>query len=477
MLRRTVRAQADASTLQAGLDGIAAELEVPVEFPPAVVAAAEQAAGAVVLPAEDRTDVALVTIDPPGSMDLDQALHLERAGDGFRVYYAIADVATFVVPGGPVDLEAHKRGETLYAPDRRTPLHPKVLSEGAASLLPDQLRPALLWCIELDATGELTSVDVRRARVRSRARLDYTGAQEQLDRGEGSDSLRLLREVGMLREQRERERGGINLALPDQEVAVTAAGWALEYRALLPVEGWNAQISLLTGMCAARMMLDGKVGLLRTLPPPDPRDVARLRRTARALHVDWPDSLTPAEFIRGLDPTTSQEAAMLTACTALLGGAGYAAFDGEAPDQPMHSAIAAEYAHATAPLRRLGDRYVGEVCVALCAGTPVPDWVRAALPDLPKTMAQTGQTAKHYERAVVDLVEAGVLATLVGQEFGGVVVDTDDNDPRRGAVMLSEPAVQGPVSAAVALPLGAAVTVRLTEADVTKRRVHFELVV
>ena len=476
MLRRTVRAQADASTLQAGLAAIATELDVPVGFPPAVVAAAEKAAGSVVLPAEDRTDVALVSIDPPGSMDLDQALHLERAGEGFRLYYAIADVAAFVEPGGPVDVEAHKRGETLYAPDRRTPLHPEPLSEGAGSLLPDQLRPALLWCIELDATGEPTSVDVRRAQVRSRARLDYAGVQQQIDRGEATESLQLLREVGMLREQREHERGGISLALPDQEVAVTAAGWSLEYRAPLPVEGWNAQISLLTGMCAARLMLDGQIGLLRTLPPADPRDVARLRRTASALRIGWPGTLEPAEFIRGLDPATPREAAMLTACTALLGGAGYAAFDGEAPEQPRHSAIAAEYAHATAPLRRLGDRYVGEVCVALCAGTPVPDWVRTALPDLPKTMAQTGLTAKRYERAVLDLVEAGVLAPLVGQEFRGVVVDLDDKDPRRGVVMLGEPAVEGPVSAAAALPLGAEVTVRLTEADVVKRRVRFELV-
>ena len=93
-------------------------------------------------PAYDVTELPFLTIDPPGSMDLDQAMHLERRGAGFRVRYAIADVAAFVRPGGAIDAEAHRRVETLYSPDTRTPLHPPVLSEGAASLLPGQVRPA-----------------------------------------------------------------------------------------------------------------------------------------------------------------------------------------------------------------------------------------------------------------------------------------------------------------------------------------------
>ena len=90
---------------------------------------------------------AFVTVDPPGSRDLDQAMHLSRRNSGYRVRYAIADVASFVRPGGAIDQEAIRRVETLYSPDTRTPLHPPVLSEGAASLLPGQTRPALIWTI------------------------------------------------------------------------------------------------------------------------------------------------------------------------------------------------------------------------------------------------------------------------------------------------------------------------------------------
>ncbi len=99
------------------------------------------------------------------------------------MHYAIADLAAFIEPGDPVDVAANQRGETLYGADSKVPLHPTVLSEDAASLLPDQLRPALLWTIHLDETGEGTDVHVERARVRSTAKLDYAGVQQAIDDG------------------------------------------------------------------------------------------------------------------------------------------------------------------------------------------------------------------------------------------------------------------------------------------------------
>ncbi len=231
--------------LARGLADLRAKLDIPADFPPEVVAAAERAAAAPRLPELDRTDLELVTIDPPGSRDLDQALHIaRRPGGGYVVSYAIADVAAFVTAGDPVDLEAHRRGTTLYAPDRRTPLHPPVLSEGAASLLPDQVRPALLWTVSLDAKGRTTDAVVTRALVRSREQLDYDQAQAEIDGGSPRESLALLKEVGQWREQRERERGGVSLQIPEQEIQPDGDRWHLVFRAPLPVEGWNAQISL-----------------------------------------------------------------------------------------------------------------------------------------------------------------------------------------------------------------------------------------
>jgi exoribonuclease R len=400
---------------------------------------------------------------------------VERTAGGYRVHYAIADVAAFVSAGDPVDLEANRRGETLYGADAKIPLHPKVLSEGAASLLPEQLRPALLWTIELDRTGDSVAVDVRRARVRSRARLDYAGVQQRIDTGAAEPMWTVLREIGELRRQREFDRGGVSLPLPEQEISVVDGRWKLAFRARLPIEDWNEQLSLLVGMAAAGLMVQARVGVLRTLPPPDPRAIERLRVTARVLRIAWPSGLDYPGFIRSLDPSNDVHVAMLTACTTVLRGAGYAAFDGTLPAQPLHSALAAQYTHATAPLRRLVDRYTGEVCVALCAKQPVPAWALAALPGLPATMQASGHRANQYENAVLSLAEAVALAPRLGEVFDGAIVEVARDDPARGVVIVRDPAVEAGVTGGRSLPLGADVKVSLVEADPLRRVTRFEL--
>ena len=196
--------------------------------------------------------------------------------------------------------------------------------------------------------------------------------------------------------------------------------WGLEFRAQLPTEQWNAQISLLTGMAAASLMVYGRVGLLRTPAAPRPA-----RRPAPAPHRAGPrhrlagrDALPRLHPRRSTRPSPSH-AAMVIACTRLLRGSGYVGFVGEVPAQPEHSALASEYAHVTAPLRRLGDRYAGEICLALCSGDDVPDWVLDRLDELPSTLQRADQMSHRYEGAVVDLVEAGVLRQRLGRAVRG----------------------------------------------------------
>ncbi len=476
MPRRVVNVHsADAGALRDGIAAIHRELELTAEFPEEVERAARLAAGNPRLPHLDRTDIPFVTIDPETSRDLDQALHIERDGTGFLVHYAIADVAAFVTPGDPVDEEANRRGATLYGADSKIPLHPVMLSEGAASLLPNAIRPALLWTIRVDQDGEGTDVHVERALVSSRAKLDYASLQEQLDAGSADDMIGLLGEVGELRKKREAARGGVSLPLPEQEIDVEGETWTLSFRRMLPVEEWNAQISLLTGMAAASLMVYAGVGLLRTLPPPDNRDVQRLHRTAKALGIEWPAEQLYPDFIRSLDPSLPQHAAMVVASTRLLRGSGYVGFNGETPEQPEHSALASEYAHVTAPLRRLADRYAAEVCVALCAGEDVPEWVLDKLSVLPKTMKSADHRASQYEKAVLALVEAAVLHPHVGEEFDGVVVQVHEDDPKRGDLVVQQPATEAPVTSSADLRLGTDVRARLVEADPHTRAVRFEV--
>ncbi|MEV0929215.1 RNB domain-containing ribonuclease [Streptomyces phaeochromogenes] len=478
MPRRQIRVTGAAEApLRAALRALRTELDVPEAFGPQVLAEAERAAREPTLPAYDATDIPLFTIDPPTSTDLDQAMHLSRRPDGYRVRYAIADVAAFVVPGGLLDAEAHRRVTTLYFPDGKIPLHPPLLSEGAASLLPDQTSPAVLWTIDLDADGRPTATDVRRALVRSRAKLDYESVQKQLDAGTAEEPLALLKDIGLLREQQEVARGGISLNVPEQEITERDDGYELTYRAPLPADGWNAQISLLTGMAAAELMLAYGTGVLRTLPAAPDGAVGRLRRTARALRIDWPHHVSYAELIRSLDPHLPHHAAFLQECTTLLRGAGYTVFrGGVTPDLTTHAAVAAPYTHCTAPLRRLVDRYASELCLAAAAGEEPPEWVLAALGDLPKRMAEGTRRAGTAERECVDIVEAALLKDRVGELFDGTVVDVQEREPTVGTVQLESPAVVARIKSgegAGTLPLGERLRVRLTQADPGSAKVLF----
>jgi exoribonuclease R len=448
------------------------ELDLPTGFSDAAGQEGEAAAKLTFDDRPDRTDLAFVTIDPPTSKDLDQAVLLRRRdGGGYRVFYAIADVAAFVSPGGALEQETWQRGQTVYLPDGKVPLHPPVLSEGAASLLPGAVRPVVLWTVDLDAEGAPIDAKVERARVRSRAQLNYEQVQHDVDAGAAHDSIELLPEIGELLVARGLQRGAVNLPLPEQDVEPDGDGWKLTLRAPVPVEEYNAQISLLTGMAAAQIMLDGKVGLLRTMPAPAPEVIDRLRLAARALHVPWPDNASPGQVIAALDPARPRAAALLDQAAEMMRGAGYTAFSGELPQQPRHAAVAAPYAHVTAPLRRLADRYVTEVCLALFAGTEVPQWAREALPKLPEVMSRTDRVAGSAERGAVDLTEAVLLTGRVGEEFDAAVLDVDPKG-NRGTIALDEPPVRARCEGE-ALPLGERIRVQLVEADPAKRRVLF----
>jgi exoribonuclease R len=480
MASPVMHAPGDVTPFREAFGRIRAEFEVPAAFPEPVDAEATAVVargpvtpdGAGPTERVDARDVAFVTIDPPGSLDLDQAFHAERNGGGYRVRYAIADVAAFVGPGGALDRESFARGVTLYLPDGRAPMLPDALGEGAASLLPEQERVALLWTIDLDASGASTAARLERSIVRSRSKLDYPGVQAALDANQADERLVLLREIGLLRLGLEAARGGISLDLPSQEVTpAPGGGYVLEYAAALPVESWNAQISLLAGMEAAKIMINAHAGILRTVPAPEPSQLDRLRRGAQGLGVAWPDGTKWSDVVRRLDRTDPDAAAFLMQAAHLLRGAGYVKLDasntGDGTAVPIHAGVAAPYAHVTAPLRRLADRYANEIVLAHCAAIEPPAWAVGALDELVKTMQVANHREAAVERAVVDAVECAVLASRVGEQFDGIVVDRN----KQGVVVqLRSPAVVAPMDADIAL--GESVRVTVVAVDAVRRRVE-----
>jgi exoribonuclease R len=472
MTRRVARLSPSAaqSELAQALAELRESLDVPTGFPDEVDAEAARAASAPLGDLPDLTDVDFLTIDPPGSTDLDQAMHLRATDDGFEVRYAIADVPFFVAPGGALDDETRRRGQTLYAPDGRVPLHPVAISEDAGSLLPDRTRRAFVWEFSLDRDGAVRATGLTRALVRSRRQWTYDEAQHALDEGTAPAALAPLPEIGRALLAQEAARGGASLNAPDQEVVLTQNGYDLERRMPLPIEDWNAQLSLLTGMAAARIMLDGGFGILRTMPGPDPAALAAFRRQTELLGLPWRSDRDYGEYLRTLDRTDPRALAVLQDAASLFRGAGYEAFDAAPPSQPLQAALAAPYAHVTAPLRRLVDRWGLVICEAFTRDAQVPGWVRSSLSELPGIMSASGALAGRLESGAIDRIEAAVLAGRVGEDFDAVVLAQNASHTR---IQLTEPAVEASVDGVFGAP-GETTRVRLISSTIATGSMVFE---
>ncbi|MEO7398793.1 MAG: RNB domain-containing ribonuclease [Ilumatobacteraceae bacterium] len=470
-MARVVRVPPDQrAVFAAGFDQIRDENDVPRTFPPDVLAAAHEAAR---LPFDrdhvDRTNIEFVTLDPASSTDLDQAFSIEGGGDGDMILrYAIADVAWFVPPGGVLDMEARTRGVTIYLPDGRAPLYPPALSESAVSLLPDGPRPAVVFIVRVDPDGVASLDGAERAVIRSRAKLGYESAS-------ANDLPRGFEEFAARIRAGEDRRGASRVDAPEQEVEVDEDGdgsrrYRIVFRRRLSNEEANAAMSLASNLAVADVLLAARTGLFRVMADPDERALRRLRFSARALDVGWPADVDLRVFQRRLDPNNRRHAAFMLEVRRATGGAGYAPY--EEGVVPWHAAMAASYSHATAPLRRLADRFVVEAAFAIVNGRPVPDYAQSAFASMPDVMQHAEARASRVERAAIDLAEAILLCGREGDVFDAVVTDTDERGAR---IQLRRPAVVGRLPRTRVAP-GDEVRVRLVSADASKRTVSFDRV-
>lgn len=457
-----MRAIADPSNaLGRGLAAIRSQFQIPESFPPAVLAAAEAASRRPPAEHADRTGWPFVTLDPASSTDLDQAFAIERDGADLLLRYAIADVAWFVEDGDPIDREAWRRGTTQYLPDGKAGLYPPVLSEGAASLLPDGPRPAVVFTVRIAADGAASLDGAERAVIRSRAKLAYDSVRS-------ADLPPDFAELGRRIQEAEARRGAARVNPPAQELAALGGGrFELLFRPPLESEVRNAALSLATNLAVADRLLAHRTGLFRVMAEPDGRAVARLRHTARALGLRWPPGTPLAELERSLDPADPGQAPFMLAIRRAGQGASYVPY--REGGKPWHSAVAATYAHATAPLRRLADRYVVRAALAIANGRPVPDAVTDAFERLPEVMARADAVGARIERAAIDLAEAVLLEGREGESFEAVATEVD---PRGVRIQLCDLPVTARV-AAEGVAAGDRLRVRLVEANPELRTVKF----
>ncbi|TIV28388.1 MAG: RNB domain-containing ribonuclease, partial [Mesorhizobium sp.] len=381
------------------------------------------------------------------------------------LHYAIADVAWFVEDGDAIDLEAWNRGETLYLPDGKAGLYPPVLAEAAASLLPDGPRPAVIFTIRVAGDGAVKLDSAERAIIQSRAKLAYDSVKPS-DVPAGFAELARRSSLAAMR------RGASRVDPPEQEVERLADGtFRLSFRPLLQSEQDNAALSLAANMAIADAMLAHKTGLFRVMSGPDASKVQRLRSAARALGLSWPASTSLRDYQRALDPADPQQAALMLEIRRAGNGASYQPY--QQGVVPWHEAMAATYAHATAPLRRLADRYVVRCVLAIANGQPVPQAVSDAFARLPKVMGRGDARASQINHAAIDLAEAVMLKGHEGETFKAVVTDFIDHGVR---AQLADMPVVANVKAS-GLRQGDDLRLKLISADPGQRSIVFETAV
>ena len=447
--------------LAAGLAKLRQRFAVPNRFPTEVLAEADRMAARTPDAHADWTDRAFVTLDPATSTDLDQAFVIEPAGRDLLLHYALSDIGWFVPEGGALEAEAWKRGVTLYLPDGRARLYPPILSEGAASLLPNGPRPAVVVSVRCDPAGSFKLAGVHRAMIRSRAKLAYeTVNMAQVPH---------LEDFAARMRRAEDARGATRVDPPDQELERDADGrFHLSLRPWLPSEVANSALSLAANIAMAEALYEAKTGLFREMPAPDAQAVERLRGAARGFGLVWPATMTLAEFERTVDSRTVAGAGFQFAVRRATGFATYVPY--REGHRPYHAALGATYTHATAPMRRLADRYVLDTLFALANGEAPPDTAYFARLAEAMTVADAREGA--IERAVIDLAETALLAGQDGEVFSAVVTERDERGAR---IQLRDLPIMARVDTH-GVGSGEEMEVRLVMADLERGEIRFERV-
>lgn len=457
--------------LSHGFAAIAEQFKLPLQFPPDVVAAADTATRVVGSEAaewlaqrRDAMHIPLVTLDPASSTDLDQAFAIEQDGDELVLQYALADVSAFVMRGGTIEKEAWQRGVTIYGLAEKIPLYPKVISQSAASLLPDGPRPAVLVVVSIrpDGTVKLRSVD--RVVCASRMKLAY----DQVD----LKKIPYVEDFAKRMWADEVARGAMRVEFPQQEVIVdesSPGGVRLVLRARIFSEWVNSTLSLAVNMAIGSLFQDARTGLFRVMDEPEPRALESLRRAAHALGIAWGSHELLRDLQRRMDPENFSHQRFLLDARRAGGRARYALYDSHKP--PWHSAIATTYAHATAPMRRLADRYVLDLAYLLANNFTVPKSLTDQMAGLPAVMERYEGRASNVDRAVIDLLEAVSLQHRVGEILEAEVVDAEN-----GIVQTHDSAIRAKATRLPKVENGATVRVRIDVADPSTRSVRLTAV-
>lgn len=498
-----VRSFGRATSRFANYAAILAEYAIPTEFSEEALAEALSVAAT---PLEDEGRVrprdTVLTIDGAGAKDLDDAISVRRSGEGYILSVHIADVSHYVTPHTALDATAHERGSSVYFADRVVPMLPEALSNGACSLNANEEKYALTAEIALDARGEIKKTKLYKSIIKSRMRGVYSEVNSLFAEGEASPfypkyrgvygALLRMRELYSVLLRRDRERGILELETPEAVIALNEAGEPIDVARAERGEAERLiEAFMLTANRAVAELLTarGIPCVYRIHEPPPPEKYRELCEylTALSLPLPWrrDEEPTSAALSRLLTEAEERGLSAPVSVTVLrsLSKARY-----EPKPSPHFGLSLPLYCHFTSPIRRLSDlvthRIIGAV---LLGGAPAAKYRAAArrgaeaategelravgaerrIEALYKTLYMKNHIGKSFEGRVSSVTSHGYYVELPNTCEGLCPLSLLDGeytyDERRRVLVCGERTVA----------IGDAVTVTVTEADVSAGRITF----
>ena len=410
---------------------------IPTEFEPAVLREAQAVAVAVAeqdyIERVDLRDLPLVTIDGADARDFDDAVALEKVGDGCRLWVAIADVSHYVQPESALDRAARERGTSVYFPGSCIPMLPEVLSNGICSLNPDVERLVVALEIEFSGNGERIATKAFPAVMKSRARLTYEQVQCCLDDEVaalvGDDAEHrlssMLREMQLLAQQLRmlrKRRGALDFDLPEADIRLTDQGVPhyVGRKTRLESHRLIEEFMLAANEAVASIVLEKReAGLFRVHDAPDKQSMQSLQQFVAAFNMGFnviDEGVQSHELLNLLQQAqgTEQE---YTINRILLRSMKQARYDVE---NHGHFGLASEaYCHFTSPIRRYPDLIQHRILLKLLAGDY--RWPNESLHELAEHVTTTERRAMIAERDVVDLRKCQFMEDKVGLRYTGFI--------------------------------------------------------
>ena len=414
------------------------------EFDPATLIAAQSVPDHVhpdeISGRRDLRHLPLVTIDGEDARDFDDAVHVSRTPGGYRLVVAIADVAHYVRPGGPLDREALRRATSVYFPGTVLPMLPERLSNGICSLNPDVDRLCTVCDLALDKSGTPLQADIYEAVMRSHARLTYTRVAEALA-GDADpqlrpllDDLKAAHELSKKLTRRRQLRGSIDFDLPEAKIVLDEQGRVAEIarRPRNDAHRLVEEFMLAANEAVARFFqVRGLPTVYRIHDQPDREKLDAFAALARSHGFDLPagEELTPRvlnDFLKAVEGKPAQKALNSLLLRAMM-QAQYS------PDNIGHYGLAAPtYLHFTSPIRRYPDLMVHRLLKEhwVRGGRPLRDPEReeqeAYLAGVSAQCSDRERAAMKAQRDVDNFYSALYMQDKVGEKFKAVVSGVAD---------------------------------------------------